>query len=280
MTDDKTTGTWTMVQVQMQEGANGATKKKAHKHIQGAQATQATQANTLQASAPELTAANVEHAFGQFSWQGMLGLFIIGLLPFYVIYRIIRKIAGKSGSGKIVDGVEQADYSVPHCKFEETAEGFKVTYRKLPEFIHTSFGNYHKQTNAGGNGLAALFGLLIGLLMTVTIGAVMYIWMIFFPKTIEVTRDLVLINGKKLARKDFLGFNISHTRQIHDNEASAVLGYTYGRKGFKIGGTWTEREATEISSALNSHLRMTPMTGDENRPSPDQLREAARPADF
>ena len=97
---------------------------------------------------------------------------------------------------------------------------------------------------------------------------------------IQVTPDAVIVDGKRMARSDFGGFSINSTFKIPNREETlAVLGYSFGHRGFAFGGAWDHQQATEVASALNKHLRKTPEVGDENEASPEQLR-AARPTDF
>jgi len=153
----------------------------------------------------------------------------------------------------------EAEYGVPHCKFERTPEGFKVHFNKTSLHVNKVVGTGNPLLMVGG-GIAAL---------TQKAGS---------GTNIEVTRDAVIIDGKRLARKDFGHFGIGKGWEVQGYTTS-VLSYQYGRRSFDFGGAWKQAEATEVASALNDHLRATPMAGDEDQLSPEQLR-ASRPTDF
>jgi hypothetical protein len=102
--------------------------------------------------------------------------------------------------------------------------------------------------------------------------------------SIEVTRDAVIIDKKKLRRSDFGSFVIGHTVGLPGTastfaQTTAVLGYQYGSRSFEFGGMWAEGQANEFVSALNKKMRVTAAASDERNPSPEALR-VARPTDF
>jgi TPR repeat protein len=171
------------------------------------------------------------------------------------------------------DGFVRAEYGVPHCKYETTPEGFKITYNKMSfDLIKT-----YEEAMAKGN----LIGMLLGLVLILIAGIVN----LFNPTVIEVNKEAVIIKGKRYNRRDFSGFNVEKSVNVPRSGWSrdgviATLGYTYGVRSFGIGGAWDHSQAQEVASALNQLLQATPMVGDEYQPSPEQLREAARPTDF
>jgi TPR repeat protein len=175
------------------------------------------------------------------------------------------------------DGFVRAEYDVPHCKYEATPEGFKITFSKMPLELVQGY----EETLGKGNGLAVLFGMLFAaVIMLIT-----WIVKLFNPTVVEVNKEAVIINGKRYNRQDFSGFNVAKSMNVpksgwSNNGVVATLGYTYGVRSFEFGGAWDKGQALEVASALNQHLQTTPMVGDEYRPSPEQLREAARPTDF
>jgi hypothetical protein len=167
------------------------------------------------------------------------------------------------------------NYDVPHVNFSRTPEGFTVSFNKAKIGIHRGISNVSKMKHgtglAGvGSGVGALAGLAV-------IGAVR---LAQNGSNIEVNREAVIVDGKKMSRRDFGGFHISHSWQgAHLEGSLVVLGYTFGSQSFEFGGGWDERKGTEVAAALNRHLRDTPMIGDETVASPEFLREA-RPSDF
>lgn len=171
-------------------------------------------------------------------------------------------------------GHAPADYGVPHVrKFNRTEDGFTVSFNRLP----VGFAKATASLADNNKGLAAA---LMGLVLLLIGGIVALSYKLFGGTNIEVTKDTIDVNGKKLARADFGGFSIGSTYQIPGQEQTlAVLSYAYGNQSFPFGGAWTEKEAAEVASALNLHLRRTPKPGDETRMPPEQLR-AARPTDF
>ena len=159
----------------------------------------------------------------------------------------------------------EAEYGVPHCKFEYTVEGFRATFNKV------SLG-VHKGVNIAGKAGA------LGLVALPVVGAVALAQKAAGGTVVEVTGDAVIIDGKRLARRDFSGFNVYKSWEDSSRKL-AVLGYQYGFRGFEFGGAWEESKANEIASALNKHLRKTPLTGDENSPTPEEIKNS-RPTDF
>jgi hypothetical protein len=193
----------------------------------------------------------------------------------YLWFRIRSRRPKISGDGYI-----QADYTIPHCKFDETAEGFKVSFRRLPAVLSVEFAQRKAQTDGGG-GLFVMIGVLIGTLFALLFGMCAWLWLLYRPTTIEVTKEAVIINGEKYRRGDFGTFHLDHTRQLHGkDEPIAVIAYTYGNRKFTFGGAWKESEAMRFLSSLNQRLRVAPKVGDEHQPAPEQLRSTAQPTDF
>ena len=166
----------------------------------------------------------------------------------------------------------KAEYGVPHCNFERTPEGFRVTFNRAGLGSHAVVSGL---SNPSGG--AAAVGSLVGL---VAVGAFALAKKAGKGTTIEVTRRAVIIDDKKMTRRDFVQFSVAKTWKAGNRaDTLAVLGYQYGSRSFEFGGAWDEGQAAEVASSLNHELRMVPMEGDEERKSPEALR-AARPTDF
>jgi hypothetical protein len=176
---------------------------------------------------------------------------------------------------------EQAEHGIPHCQFERTKEGLKVSFKRMPKLFLIGT-------------IVSIFVLILPvaillfidsfkafLLILAAVGAGCFFYIKLPPTRIEITPDAVIINGKILNRQDFgsFSFSIWTFQQKTSTTNFGVLEYTYGRRTFTFGGLWGEREAVEVASALNDHLRMTPQAGNDHNPQPEQLR-AARPTDF
>jgi hypothetical protein len=172
--------------------------------------------------------------------------------------------------------VVQAEYGIPHVNFRRNDDGgFTVTFRR-PSVVYYM-------------GAAIVFLMILCAIVidarsgSVSVGTVLvaisvaYLALPFIrrPTTITVTPELIVINGKSLARSDFGSFQIfSAKRRGH------ILGYTYGRRAFPVGGGWTSaRRVQEVASALNHELTAAPLAGTEQHASPAALR-AARPTEF
>ena len=163
----------------------------------------------------------------------------------------------------------QANYDVPHCHFQKTSDGFIVTFNKSKLGVHRAL-NSATQTK----GAAQSVGILIGL---AAVGAAR---LAQGDTRIEVTGEAVIIDGKKMSRYDFGQFHVASSyKGAHREDAVATLGYTFGSQSFEFGGAWPERQATEVASSLNHHLRKTPIDGEQSRATPEVLR-TARPTDF
>ena len=169
-------------------------------------------------------------------------------------------------------GYAVADWGVPHCNYEKTDTGFIVTFNKTHVGFHGAIDSASQPRNAVGavGSLAALSAIGVAWAVHKSTGGT----------RIEVTGDAVIINDKKMSRDDFGGFNVDHTfKGGNASQAVATLGYQFGNRTFPFGGAWVEKQAAEVASSLNSHLRSTPRTGDEMAASPEMLR-ASRPTDF
>lgn len=163
-------------------------------------------------------------------------------------------------------GFTEANYGVPHTKFQRTDDGFTVRFRKTGEALY-------KLTIAASGGGGALLALLLIV--------VFIVWGIidaFLSTTITVDKHSITINGRRMRREDFGSFSVHHTI-TGGNKTGEVLGYTYGAQSFAFGGVWEEGKATEVAAALNRVLRTVPMAADECRVSAEDLR-SARPSEF
>ena len=189
------------------------------------------------------------------------------------IYRAVERAIERDQERKISEalpsgGYAKADYGVPHTRFLRTPDGFTVQFSKMGIGWQKALASQTK------NPLGALLVLIV-------YGVVWVIKTVIGIGTrIVVTKDAVIVNGKRMSRQDFGHFNVKTTWKIPTREDTlVVLGYSFGHRGFEFGGAWKEAEGTEVASALNTHLGITPVAGDESQASPAQLR-AARPTDF
>lgn len=183
--------------------------------------------------------------------------------------------------------VAEANYDVPHCKFERTDDGgFIVRYQGwsalatllLPfAFIGALIIAIIAAANGGG-----FIGFIV-FLGGAGYGAFKLVKMLVPPTEIQVTPEFVIINNKKMRREDFGHFNQFGSQTVQTGKQTTTLhslGYQFGSQSFQIRGAWSnERQISEVASSLNSHLQRAPQRGDEMRASPEALR-AARPTDF
>jgi hypothetical protein len=161
------------------------------------------------------------------------------------------------------------NYDVPHVTFNRTPDGFTVYFKKAKISTHRVLS---KSSNPKGATDATAALLAMGIAGAIHLGQA--------GTNIEVNREAVIIDGKKMSRRDFGGFHISKTWQgAHIENSLAVLGYTFGSQSYEFGGGWDERKGNEVASSLNRHLKETPMIGDETAVTPEGLR-GARPTDF
>jgi hypothetical protein len=192
------------------------------------------------------------------TWAAIIGLSL------WLLRRMLRRPAVEKPE------FEEAEYGVPHCKFEKRADGFTASFNRPPTFISAMDAqSSHKDTGA----IAALIVLVFTIIFSIG-------FFIFGGTTVEVTKDAVIIDKKKLKRADFGGFVVEHTTKIEGKrDTLAVLGYMYGRRTFPFGGAWPEGQASEVASALNAHLRAVPTVEGETQVTAAQLRNT-RSTDF
>ena len=184
-------------------------------------------------------------------------------LPSAPAAKVVRPRAAPS-TGRT--GFTEANYGVPHTKFQRTDDGFTVRFRTTGEALY-------KLTVAASGGGGALLGLLL-----IVVFIVWGIIEMFLSTTITVDKDSITINGRRMRREDFGSFAVHHTI-TGGNKTGEVLGYTYGSQSFAFGGVWEEGKATEVAAALNRVLRTVPMAADECRVSSEELR-SVRPSEF
>lgn len=170
----------------------------------------------------------------------------------------------------------QANWDVPHCKIEETSDGFKIRLRRFraPSPLTTLafgvwlFGGIVGLSIAspliGGFGTLVLFVIWVGLFL-------MLAWV---TTNIEVTKDAVIIDGKRLIRDDFGGFR-KYSSMTAKNKTWDRLGYSYGTQTFPFGGMWNNLKSAEFVSGLNRRLARTPRDGAE-----EDTATVARPMSF
>lgn len=175
---------------------------------------------------------------------------------------------------------EVANYGVPHGRFKKTEEGFVYTFRRVTP-LSAVLPKKMSHNTRGVAGASFDFGQLIAQLM----GSIIYVFYSIMAlskgTTITVTKNEILIGIKRLKRADFGSFVVRENLNIPEERYKyAYLGYTYGRRSFKFGGPFIEGEATEVASALNKQLNLTPSTAELTRVSPESLRTTSRPSDF
>jgi hypothetical protein len=167
---------------------------------------------------------------------------------------------------------QEAEWYVPHARFEVTDNGFRVRFRRVPARYAQMIG----KLQTGQEGTAAIGGLFALIIVaTVGLGVLIRYWL--FPTVIEVSSDAVTINRKVFKRKDFGSFTVAENWEM-DAHQMATLGYTYGLRSFSFGGAWIAQEAEETANALNRLLRALPRD-DAEYVSAETLR-AGRPTAF
>ncbi len=200
------------------------------------------------------------------------------VVPF-MVFSVLLAIAGAINRSRVNTSTVrpgEADYGVPHTNFTSTPDGFKVVFSRSSEGFYKATHGL-KQMKGGSSPVAA-----IATIIAMTFGLFFILaWygIESFRKTvIIVDQTSVKINGNTMSRSDFGNITVDHSL-TNDAGEVAVLGYQFGRRTFPFGGVWDKGQAQEVASALNSHLRSTPLAGDEHNPSPEALR-VARPTDF
>lgn len=169
-------------------------------------------------------------------------------------------------------GRNEADYGVPHAKFEKTDGGFKVSFVRSSAPLYAVTHGFSSLQSGNGSPFAAIILIFV----MIALMFVVLLWFgieSFFKTVITVDRDSVTIGRKRMSRDDFHKFNVDHSISGIGPTQVAVLGYTFGRRGFEFGGVWDHGEAQEVASALNYHLGVAPKAGDEHQLSPEQLRD-------
>lgn len=183
---------------------------------------------------------------------------------------------------------EEANWEVPYCEFTATPDGFSVRFTK------------HAALTPGKEALLSIAGVVAAIVIFIVaiavgfsagagagflIGVVLLGGLIWLAVTqgrvttqISVTKDAIIIDGRRFRRADFTAFSIDHTTK-RGAETMAVLRYRYGNVGLPFGGLWKQNEANDFTAALNDYLRAVPVAGDEASMSPAALR-SARPTDF
>jgi hypothetical protein len=123
---------------------------------------------------------------GYLVWCGSYGeaLFVLGLTLLALV--MVRRRRG--GESDQASAVLQAEYGIPHSKYVPAGDGgFECSYKRLPVGIQQMLaGAGAKDTGA----IAALMFLLVG-------GVAAILYAIFGGTKIVVTKDEVIINGKR-----------------------------------------------------------------------------------
>jgi hypothetical protein len=160
-----------------------------------------------------------------------------------IIARSRSKLSTKPNKlGRDRDGYQEAQIGVPHAGFRLTNDGFEVALKNTKS--RQAFFNF-KPDNY-----------------------------------IKVTRDAIIINGKRLRPEHFASFEVG-ARQFGRARPEYVLGYTYGGETTWVPGVWGQQQAEEIVLALNLRLREIWRGAPQNTSQPVQeyLRNT-RPRDF
>jgi hypothetical protein len=182
---------------------------------------------------------------------------------------------------------EKADWSIPHCSFERTKEGFKVSFKRRRAVAPSAMAML---ILVGlGVGVVACFALymwtgLIGMASIAFVTTYVVITLARSPGTvIEVTREAVIVDGKLYRRSDFAGLHVGATKTITDPKAGVSLNFetlefNHGHHTKSLPGDWPQPQGTQFAAAFNLQLKATPFTG--QGPGPEELRAAAQPTDF
>ena len=186
------------------------------------------------------------------------------------------KSNGTSAEAPARPAFEPVEIGVPHCDaFSRTADGlgFTVTFLQgvringlyiLIVFVFALVIAFSLHSKDWRGPVCGFLVLALG------IGGPFFLTS---RTSITVTPDTVVIqeqrNQKVLSRNHFAAFSSNGSR----------LQYTYGMRVFTFGGQWDYQRATEITTALNHHLRQIPTGTATRQPSSDVLRNV-RPTDF
>jgi hypothetical protein len=196
----------------------------------------------------------------------LLGMVLLGVLLILVtgvVLSLLRFDREYRKKPKPVsrDGFVDADYGIPYCDYEKTAEGFAVSYRRIPEYV--SMLDTKTSQNAGCAGVVvALFKLPF------LIVALFWAAWIAGPTRIEVARDAVTINGQRYRRADFRGFGkyAPTQHEVTENmqgyvrvKSRCTLAFFYGSTSQRLPGLWkNDHRVDEFLAALNQHLQAVP----------------------
>lgn len=161
--------------------------------------------------------------------------------------------------------MEMTDASVPHCTYMKTADGFKVSFRKMPAIFKSTIldtmDNQNRAAQGRNNpGIAAVLGMAANLIIKVLVAISYWLWLLVFPTQIEVTADTVTVAGKKVSRANFGGFSTVPAQQSLDSrgrprESSVRLAYLNGNRTEPFGGAWKEYQANDAVRSLNQLMR-------------------------
>jgi hypothetical protein len=183
--------------------------------------------------------------------------------------------------------VLEADYGIPHCKFERNGDGsFSVEFWRAPVWSYALIPAVCIIALIVAGSAAARGGGFMGFLTVLGVcGAGIYFGLRAVVPVIKiiVSPDTVTINGKAYSRAGFGSFVQYGSSNIKSGKNTVTLhklGFQFGNRSFPCGGAWgSERNLMEFTSSLNSHLQTAPRRGDEGRMSATDLRED-RPTDF
>lgn len=160
-------------------------------------------------------------ALGQTGQDDFAGYVGFGIVAAAVLLIIIVKASKLSPEPKKLrrdrDGfLETAP--VPHAGFKSTKKGFEVALRNK---------------RGRNEGCLSLFKSRP-------------------TSRIKVTKDAIVINGKRLRPTEFGGFTEAHNQARNPD---FFVGYAYGRQTHYLPGAWSPQEVSEIVSALNDQVQ-------------------------
>lgn len=233
-------------------------------------------------------------------WSGEYGRVGLG---------VVAMIGGLVAAYRTAPKPEKADYGIPHCEVERKADGFTVSFRHRgpwPSFVSSLLAGVFVLVGipfciVAGVYSSSVFGGLIATLLSSALFCLLAELMAAAERAqnktvITVTRDTVIVGGRKLNRADFGGFRVtSETKER--GTTGGWLGYAYGVRTFDLPIMLEQPAANEFVAGLNAamrrlsereHVESRPQSG-TTQASPEadrapqmtaeQLRRA-RPTDF
>jgi len=153
---------------------------------------------------------------------GTVGWLVFAVVVLIVIIVRSRRLSAKPKKlGRDRDGYQKAQTGVPHVGFRVTEKGFEVALKNKRSRHDGCFSLLSSRPN----------------------------------NRITVTREVIIINGKRLRPSEFRQFSqidmIFEQAKVPDHHVA----YTYGGETVKLPGVWDGVEAEEIVLAMNLRLR-------------------------